>query len=92
MKSDKYYQMLANADIHKVVPAVATVLSNLDKIEPQAKAAAIAAAFLMLCQEQKIDPRDALRMTRRMIDKAGDYGVTEFEAARMYLEQEEIGI
>lgn len=82
--------MLVNASLPRVAEATGTLMTLLDTVEPGARAASICAAFLTVCQRLELDPRDVFRATRKMIDKAPEYGVTEFDALRLYLTEEDI--
>ncbi|MDO8839671.1 MAG: hypothetical protein Q7V31_12160 [Parvibaculum sp.] len=63
------------------------VIDGVQDYQPHEQIVALAATFLLLCERWNTDPRDALRITDRIINHA-EGKRPEFAAVRDYMEGE----
>lgn len=82
---------LGNANLREVHIGVGRLMTALDDLNPGVRAASLCAAFLAICNREKIDPYDVAVATRKMLAFAKRVpGMTDFDALELYTKEEPI--
>lgn len=82
-----------NKDLLNLIPSRLAAQRTFDVIDrvqewpPHEQVVALAATFLLLCETQRVNPRDALQTAERIINHA-EGKLPEFAAVRQYLKDE----
>lgn len=82
---------MANAPRQRVAAMAMTVIDGAQRFEKAVQPLGMAAAFILLCEQLKVNPQDAFTMANNvMINAETGNRTPEFRAVREYIKHEVI--
>ena len=89
MRGKDLYERMINAPRQETANATLHVITAAqNNARAEAQIPALAAAFLLVCEGKGIDAQDAFNVTKNLINSHDQHLGTDFEAIRMYVEND----